>query len=79
MGWPWDILGVCYSAPASSITLNNNCVQASIYTQKDGGLESMCLSINLFVLKVRETVSKTIQKSRHCDLDLLATPDNNYV
>ncbi|MDW3170786.1 D-alanyl-D-alanine carboxypeptidase, partial [Vibrio sp. Y184] len=30
VGWPWDILGVCYSAPASSITLNNNCVQASI-------------------------------------------------
>ncbi|MCV6004416.1 D-alanyl-D-alanine carboxypeptidase, partial [Escherichia coli] len=32
VGWPCDILGVCYSAPASSITLNNNCVQASIYT-----------------------------------------------
>lgn len=79
MGWPWDILGVCYSAPASSITLNNNCVQASIYTQKDGGTRVYVPEHQPIRVKSSvETVSKTIQKSRHCDLDLLANPDNHY-
>ncbi|EGQ9595307.1 serine-type D-Ala-D-Ala carboxypeptidase [Vibrio parahaemolyticus] len=79
VGWPWDILGVCYSAPASSITLNNNCVQASIYTQKDGGTRVYVPEHQPIRVKSSvETVSKTIQKSRHCDLDLLANPDNHY-
>ncbi|EIU6783390.1 serine-type D-Ala-D-Ala carboxypeptidase [Vibrio parahaemolyticus] len=79
VGWPWDILGVCYSAPASSITLNNNCVQASIYTQKDGGTRVYVPEHQPIRVKSSvETVSKTIQKSRHCDLDLLANPDNRY-
>lgn len=79
VGWPWDILGVCYSAPASSITLNNNCVQASIYTQKDGGTRVYVPEHQpIRVKSSAETVSKTIQKSRHCDLDLLANPDNQY-
>jgi len=29
-GWPWDNLGVCYSAPASALTLEHNCVAASL-------------------------------------------------
>ncbi|HHX8282184.1 serine-type D-Ala-D-Ala carboxypeptidase [Vibrio diabolicus] len=79
VGWPWDILGVCYSAPASTITLNNNCVQASIYTQKDGGTRVYVPEHQpIRVTSTVETVSKTIKKSRHCDLGLVANPDNNY-
>lgn len=29
-GWPWNNLGVCYSAPASALTLEGNCVAASL-------------------------------------------------
>ncbi|MFA0265152.1 D-alanyl-D-alanine carboxypeptidase, partial [Vibrio cyclitrophicus] len=36
VGWPWDILGVCYSAPSSAMTLDSNCAQASIYTKDNG-------------------------------------------
>ncbi|EVU18515.1 D-alanyl-D-alanine carboxypeptidase/D-alanyl-D-alanine-endopeptidase, partial [Vibrio parahaemolyticus V-223/04] len=61
------------------ITLNNNCVQASIYTQKDGGTRVYVPEHQPIRVKSSvETVSKTIQKSRHCDLDLLANPDNRY-
>ncbi|MEX3074017.1 serine-type D-Ala-D-Ala carboxypeptidase [Vibrio alginolyticus] len=79
VGWPWDILGVCYSAPASAITLNKNCVQASIYTQKNGGTRVFVPEHQPIQVKSSvETVSKSIQKSRHCDLGLLSNPDNHY-
>ncbi|CAE6915785.1 serine-type D-Ala-D-Ala carboxypeptidase [Vibrio sp. B1FLJ16] len=79
VGWPWDILGVCYSAPASAITLNKNCVQASIYTQKNGGTRVFVPEHQPIQVKNSvETVSKSIQKSRHCDLGLLSNPDNHY-
>ncbi|MBS98340.1 MAG: D-alanyl-D-alanine carboxypeptidase/D-alanyl-D-alanine-endopeptidase [Oceanospirillaceae bacterium] len=32
-GWPWDNLGVCYSAPASAFTIEHNCVAASLDTK----------------------------------------------
>ncbi len=79
VGWPWDILGVCYSAPASAVTLNKNCVQASIYTQKNGGTRVFVPEHQPIQVKSSvETVSKSIQKSRHCDLGLLSNPDNRY-
>ncbi len=79
VGWPWDILGVCYSAPASAISLNENCVQASIYTQSDGATRVFVPEHQpIQVTSSVETVSKEIQKSRHCDLGLLAGADNNY-
>ncbi|CAM2897684.1 serine-type D-Ala-D-Ala carboxypeptidase [Vibrio mytili] len=79
VGWPWDILGVCYSAPAAAITLNRNCVQASIYTQQNGGTRVFVpkhqpIKVNTSV----ETVSYSVHKSRHCGLDLIANPDNSY-
>ncbi|MBV0932623.1 D-alanyl-D-alanine carboxypeptidase/D-alanyl-D-alanine endopeptidase [Marinobacterium weihaiense] len=30
IGWPWNNLGVCYSAPAAALTLERNCVAASL-------------------------------------------------
>ncbi|MGR5238373.1 serine-type D-Ala-D-Ala carboxypeptidase [Vibrio alfacsensis] len=79
VGWPWDILGVCYSAPASAITLNENCVQASIYTQKNGSTRVYVPEHQPIKVKTSvKTVSKSVQKSRHCDLGLMAHPDNQY-
>lgn len=36
-GLPWDILGVCYSAPASSLSLEHNCVQGALYSNRAQG------------------------------------------
>ncbi|MBA4500951.1 D-alanyl-D-alanine carboxypeptidase/D-alanyl-D-alanine endopeptidase [Marinobacterium marinum] len=33
IGWPWNNLGVCYSAPASALTLESNCIAASLTNQ----------------------------------------------
>ncbi|CAE6894182.1 COG2027 D-alanyl-D-alanine carboxypeptidase (penicillin-binding protein 4) [Vibrio sp. B1REV9] len=79
VGWPWDILGVCYSAPASAIALNDNCVQASIYTNKNGTTRVYVPEHQPINVTTRvQTVSRSVQKSRHCDLDLIANPNNQY-
>ena len=79
VGWPWDILGVCYSAPASAVTLNENCVQASIYTQKNGTTRVYVPEHQpINVATSAQTVSKSVQKSRHCDLELIANTNNQY-
>ncbi len=36
IGWPWNNLGVCYSAPAAALTLERNCVAASLKNQGSG-------------------------------------------
>jgi len=79
VGWPWDILGVCYSAPASAITLDENCVQASIYTQENGKtLVYVPEHQPIYVTTHATSVSKNAQESLQCDLELLTSPDNHY-
>lgn len=79
VGWPWDILGVCYSAPASAISLDENCVQASIYTQQDGRTRVYVPEHQpIYVTTQAKTVSKAEQESSQCDLELLSSPDNHY-
>lgn len=79
VGWPWDILGVCYSAPASAITLNHNCVQASIRTLASGQTrlyvpEHQPIHVTSQVI----SVSKEQQKARHCTLELTSGDNNHY-
>lgn len=80
-GWPWDILGVCYSAPASSMSLDHNCVQGALYSNKATGEltrihipahQPIAVSTNAII------VSKEEQKTRHCDLELTTGPGNQY-
>ncbi|MCW8332246.1 serine-type D-Ala-D-Ala carboxypeptidase [Vibrio paucivorans] len=79
VGWPWDILGVCYSAPASAITLDENCVQASIYTQTDGHTRVYVPEqYPIHVSTQARTVTETEQESTQCDLELLTSPNNHY-
>lgn len=79
VGWPWDILGVCYSAPSSAISLNQNCVQAALYTQKNGKTRVNVPSHqSIFVTTNVRTVSKSEKKQQFCDLELSTTPFNNY-
>ncbi|WED22421.1 serine-type D-Ala-D-Ala carboxypeptidase [Vibrio sp. JC009] len=79
VGWPWDILGVCYSAPASAITLDENCVQASIYTNKDGTTRVHVPEHQPINVSTRATsVSKELQKERQCELELITFDNNRY-
>ena len=80
VGWPWDILGVCYSAPASAITLDNNCVQASIYTQNNGKTRVYVPEHQPIRVETEAiTVTREGQKSRQCDLDLITFDGNEYL
>lgn len=36
IGVPWDIMGVCYSAPSSSITMNGNCLYGKLDAAHEG-------------------------------------------
>lgn len=79
VGWPWDITGVCYSAPASAMNLDGNCIQASIYTQTDGATRVFVPKhYPVQVTTEARAVSKVQQKSEHCDLELNAGMDNAY-
>lgn len=79
VGWPWDILGVCYSAPASAVTLDGNCVQASIYTEKQGKTR-VYVPPHYPVHASTEVraVSEAEQESYQCDLELESTANNHY-
>jgi PBP4 family serine-type D-alanyl-D-alanine carboxypeptidase len=79
IGWPWDNLGVCYSAPSSAITLDRNCAQASIYTQKQGSTRVYVPEhYPLYVISNVQTVTRDEQKSQHCTLELESNDQNEY-
>lgn len=80
VGWPWDILGVCYSAPASAITLDKNCVQASIYTEKNGSTRVHVPKHQpINVISNTISVTETEKKERQCDLELTTSNNNHYL
>lgn len=79
VGWPWDILGVCYSAPATAISLDENCVQASIYTQDDGATRVYVPDhFPIYVTTHAISVTQQQQELTQCDLELISSPDNHY-
>ncbi len=80
-GWPWDILGVCYSAPSSSISLEHNCVQGALYSNKaQGQLTRVNIPAHqpINVTSDAVIVSKEQQKAQYCDLTLTADNSNSY-
>ena len=79
VGWPWDILGVCYSAPSSAMTLDSNCAQASIYT-KDNSTTRVYIPAHypIDVTTTAATVTRSGQKATQCDLELITTLNNTY-
>ncbi len=79
IGWPWDIVGVCYSAPSSAISLDENCVHASIYANSNGSTRVYAPEhFPIYVSTQAKTVSKQEQEATQCDLELQVSPDNHY-
>ncbi|MZI92580.1 serine-type D-Ala-D-Ala carboxypeptidase [Vibrio sp. CAIM 722] len=79
VGWPWDSLGVCYSAPSSAINLDHNCIPAALYTEKNGKTRlHIPPQYPIHVFNNAVAVSADEQQQQHCDLDLTATATNQY-
>ncbi|WP_070962338.1 serine-type D-Ala-D-Ala carboxypeptidase [Vibrio sonorensis] len=79
VGWPWDILGVCYSAPASAITLDENCVPASVSSEAGGKTRVYVPpQYPIYVSTQAQSVDKAYQKGTQCSLELIANSDNHY-
>lgn len=80
-GWPWDNTGICYSAPASAITLDRNCIQGAVYA--DGELGSLT-RVNIPAhqpIKVNTSatvVSSEGKKAMPCTLELTPYSNNSY-
>ncbi|PQJ88365.1 serine-type D-Ala-D-Ala carboxypeptidase [Aliivibrio sifiae] len=78
VGWPWDILGVCYSAPSSALSIDENCVQASITTHDDGSTKVFVpIHQPISFSSNAKSVTKKEQKESFCDLEL-TTQGNHY-
>lgn len=80
VGWPWDILGVCYSAPSSSIALERNCVQGSIYSEKNHRNTRIFVPEHqpVWVTTDALAVSQSQQEQSLCDLELHYDSNNHY-
>lgn len=80
-GWPWDILGTCYSAPSSSLSLEHNCVQGALYSDRPVGDKTRVNVPTHQPLTVTTSAVVTTgeeQKASHCDLELTDQGSNHY-
>lgn len=80
VGLPWDILGVCYSAPTSAITLEGNCVHATLYNNTQSSETRLYVPSHQPITtssKVK-ALSKIQQQEANCDLELNANNQNHY-
>ncbi|WP_325894005.1 serine-type D-Ala-D-Ala carboxypeptidase [Grimontia sp. NTOU-MAR1] len=81
VGWPWDILGVCYSAPSSAVALERNCVQGSIYSEKNKKITRVFVPEHQPVKVSTDAlaVTKNEQEAKLCDLELHYDNNNQYL
>lgn len=77
-GWPWDNLAVCYSAPASSLTLDHNCVAASLSLENQGTRFYVPPHQPVSVTSKVAAVSLEEQQRRQCGLMVDRGPANHY-
>jgi len=80
-GWPWDNTGVCYSAPASSITLDRNCVQGSVYANAKVGAPIRVHIPEFQPIKVSSSaiiISKTTWLDHPCKFELTPYSNNTF-
>lgn len=81
IGVPWDIMGVCYSAPSSSITLNGNCIYGKIEGTTPAPVQGLkasgspYISIRAGDILIREGLE---DQNIECELKLTADHNNQY-
>ncbi|WP_115718390.1 D-alanyl-D-alanine carboxypeptidase/D-alanyl-D-alanine endopeptidase [Gallaecimonas mangrovi] len=79
-GWPWDNLGVCYSAPSSALTFEHNCVAASLSVGAAGQKTRFYVPSFQPVSVTDDVVAVTQdqQQQNLCELQLDRGPGNHY-
>lgn len=79
-GLPWDNLGVCYSAPASSVTLDGNCVSAKLYYPENSPnkLDISKSSTKPITVVPDVTVKTVLPGDSPCVPKLVADQKNHY-
>ncbi|ANG64227.1 D-alanyl-D-alanine carboxypeptidase/D-alanyl-D-alanine-endopeptidase [Marinobacterium aestuarii] len=79
-GWPWNNLGVCYSAPAAAIILDGNCVAASLTPNAPGTEARFFVPPHQPLDVTNEVVTVTLQQQLEslCELEMDTGPGNHY-
>lgn len=78
-GLPWDNLGVCYSAPSSSISLDDNCAVAKmVYTDQAQTKLGFEISRDAPITIVNKLYLTEGLEKRYCKFKLMASHDNEY-
>ncbi len=79
-GWPWNNLGVCYSAPASAVILDGNCVAASLTPGKAGTVARFFVPPHQPLDVDNEVIAVTLQQQQEslCELEVDTGPGNHY-
>lgn len=81
IGLPWDIMGVCYSAPSSSISMNGNCLYGKLHSPSNSPLIDLQatasdeVDIHAGKIDVREGLEHL---EIDCELKLHANELNQY-
>ncbi|MCB2427456.1 D-alanyl-D-alanine carboxypeptidase/D-alanyl-D-alanine endopeptidase [Methylophaga pinxianii] len=81
VGVTWDVMGVCYSAPSSSITMNGNCVYGKIEGTTPPPVKSLKASGSPYIditagdIIIREGLEN---QNIDCDLKLMTDNSNHY-
>lgn len=80
IGWPWNNLGVCYSAPAAALTLEGNCVAASLTNQGKDRPARFFVPAHQPVEVTSEVVVRDQEQidAELCELESLVGPGNRY-
>lgn len=78
-GLPWDNLGICYSAPASSISLDDNCAVAKmIFTDNNNTDIDFQISRDAPISIVNKVELTDGLEKRYCKFKLMADNTNQY-
>ncbi|MCR5536257.1 MAG: D-alanyl-D-alanine carboxypeptidase/D-alanyl-D-alanine-endopeptidase [Succinivibrio sp.] len=78
-GWSWDDLPVCFTAPASAVVINRNCVFAQLQPHGAGQLATPLVSDgNPITLESRAIGVKASEYGGDCELEANLFMDNHY-
>lgn len=81
IGVPWDVMGVCYSAPSSSLTMNGNCVYGKLEATTEPPIKAVkasasdLVTMNAGSIIIREGLNT---QNIECELKLAANDNNQY-
>jgi D-alanyl-D-alanine carboxypeptidase/D-alanyl-D-alanine-endopeptidase (penicillin-binding protein 4) len=77
VGVTWDVMGVCYSAPSSSITMNGNCVYGKIEGTTPAPVKALKASGSPYIdISADDIIIREGIENQNIDCDLKLATDN---